>query len=287
MASGPWLWPFYRRLHGTTICCAPPTAHVESLLATEPSCRCPVSSVWDQDCQLRLTQHSAKKGKSCSVTSASPPPPSEVNLEPVEFVDQPSYSSVQPMPLTLFSHPAEMGNVLANINTTLLHISPMLGSQGRGQVVTDRQHSRLPSGCPVHSRLCSRLSYPRSHVPTVSTPCYEPLPQNAIPPAQTAVTSMPATSVPPPALIVAARSHLSSVTVPAPHPAIDGPTAPALPCIRDIRSQSPGSGPGRIDRCRPYRSFLARHTLTNLSATPPTPATIAAHRIDPAQPRMH
>ena len=86
--------------------------------------------MWDQDRQLRLTQRPAKKRKSCSVTSASPPPPSEVNLEPVEFVDQPSYSSVQPTPLTLFSHPAEMSNVLANINTSLLHISSMLGSRG-------------------------------------------------------------------------------------------------------------------------------------------------------------
>ena len=100
----------------------------------EPPCdgtfSCPVCSVWDQDRQLRLTQRPAKKRKSCSVTSASPPPPSEVNLEPVEFVDQPSYSSAQPTPLTLFSHPAEMSNVLANINTSLLHISSMLGSRG-------------------------------------------------------------------------------------------------------------------------------------------------------------
>ena len=61
----------------------------------EPPCdgtfSCPVCSMWDQDHQLRLTQRPAKKHKSCSVTSASPPPPSEVNLEPVEFVDQPSY----------------------------------------------------------------------------------------------------------------------------------------------------------------------------------------------------
>ena len=100
----------------------------------EPPCdgtfSCSVCSVWDQDYQLRLTQGPAKKCKSCSVTSASPPPPSELNLEPVEFVDQPSYSSVQPTPLTIFSHPAEMSNVLANINTSLLHISSMLGSRG-------------------------------------------------------------------------------------------------------------------------------------------------------------
>ena len=100
----------------------------------EPPCdrtfSCPICSMWDQDRQLHLTQRPVKKCKSCSITSASPPPPSEVNLEPIEFVDQPSYSSVQPTPLTLFSHPAEMSNVLANINTSLLHISSMLGFWG-------------------------------------------------------------------------------------------------------------------------------------------------------------
>ena len=100
----------------------------------EPPCdgtfSCPVCSVWDQDRQLCLTQCPAKKRKSCSVTSASPLPPSEVNLEPVEFVDQLSYSSIQPTPLTLFSHPVDMSNVLANINISLLHISSMLGSRG-------------------------------------------------------------------------------------------------------------------------------------------------------------
>ena len=115
---------------GMTICCALPATHMG-----ETPCdgifSCPICSVWDQDCQLHLTQCPAKKHKSCSFTSASPPPPSEVNLEPVEFVGQPSYSSVQPTPLTLFSHPTEMSNVLANINTSLLHISSMLGSRGQ------------------------------------------------------------------------------------------------------------------------------------------------------------
>ena len=111
--------------------------------------QCPVCCMWDQDHQLRLTQRPAKKCKYCSVTSTSPPPPSEVNLEPIEFIDQSSYNSVQPTPLTCYSHPAEMSNVLANINTSLLHISSMLGSWGERSGCNEQA---APLSCPPDVR---------------------------------------------------------------------------------------------------------------------------------------
>ena len=46
---------------------------------------------------------------------------------------------------------------------------------------------------------------------------------------------MPATSAPASTLVVTVRSQLSAVTVLALRPAIDGPTAPALPCIKTDR----------------------------------------------------
>ena len=94
----------------------------------------------------------------------------------------------------------------------------------------NRQPPQLPPRCPSHCRLCSCSSYLRSHIPTVSTPCYGPLLWNAVPPAQAAVTLTPPTSAPAP--VITARSQLSTVTVPAPRPAIDGVTAPALHCIK-------------------------------------------------------
>ena len=55
------------------------------------------------------------------------------------------------------------------------------------------------------------------------------------------MTSTPATSAPTP--VVTARLQLSAVTISAPRPAVDGPTTPALHCIKTDRHAAENTNP--------------------------------------------